>query len=369
MNITPFRRHLPDCPHTENPYHPRCGCPIYGRFVWKGEPTVFEGKKLAYQNKWGLDTRIWSEGGTKAEELAKRLEDFAAGIAPTTGKTVKDAVREWLEFRTKHGKGITKADLMGRKLLDWCQQNGILMLSAITTDGAMRFRTSLPFRTGDSGSLSVHWSVISGFFNWCVGMGYIEKSPIPDPKLFPQFAIEFDKPEVKVPTKKQIRAVLKAATGRIKLLLQLMHETGMALVDALLFDPTKLIDKTLIRGRRKKTGESFRVRISSGLAERLRKAGSPLFEGTYSKWREDCYKVFREAKVEMTPHGFRHYFISQWLAHGVRVEDVSDMVGTSPREIRKTYRHWIKEAEDRMDKVQREAWRRMGLDDNGNGGD
>jgi hypothetical protein len=42
------------------------------------------------------------------------------------------------------------------------------------------------------------------------------------------------------------------------------------------------------------------------------------------------------------------------------------MVGSSPNEIRKTYRHWIKEAEDRLDKVQREAWLKMGLDENGN---
>ena len=37
------------------------------------------------------------------------------------------------------------------------------------------------------------------------------------------------------------------------------------------------------------------------------------------------------------------------------LNDVADMVGTSSKEIRKTYRHWIKEAEDRLDEVQREA--------------
>lgn len=42
------------------------------------------------------------------------------------------------------------------------------------------------------------------------------------------------------------------------------------------------------------------------------------------------------------------------------------MVGTSEREIRKTYEHWIKEAEDRLDEVQRKAWIAQGLDENGN---
>ena len=93
--------------------------------------------------------------------------------------------------------------------------------------------------------------------------------------------------------------------------------------------------------------------------------GSPAFPGTYVKWREDLYKLFRQAGVKMTPHGFRHYRISEWLAAGIRVDDVADMVGTSPEEIRKTYRHWIKEAEDRLDEVQRQAWLAQGLDEKG----
>jgi hypothetical protein len=39
--------------------------------------------------------------------------------------------------------------------------------------------------------------------------------------------------------------------------------------------------------------------------------------------------------------------------------------GTSENEIRKTYEHWIKEAEDRLDEVQRQAWLAQGLDENG----
>jgi integrase len=94
--------------------------------------------------------------------------------------------------------------------------------------------------------------------------------------------------------------------------------------------------------------------------------GTPAFPDTYVKWREDVNKVIRQAGVKMTPHGFRHFRITEWLAAGVRVEDVADMVGTSPKEIRRTYRHWIKEAEDRLDEVQRQAWLAQGLEKNGN---
>jgi integrase len=76
--------------------------------------------------------------------------------------------------------------------------------------------------------------------------------------------------------------------------------------------------------------------------------------------------AFKEAKGKMTAHGFRHFFITQTLATGVSVEDVSHMVGTSPNEIRKTYRHFVKEATDRLDDVQVQSWIKQGLDADGN---
>ena len=305
-------------------YAPRCGCPLWFQFVWKNGKTVYDGKKLNYQNKWSAETRSWSEAQSKAKELEKNLQALAEGkTVSQKGVTVEDAIKEWLEFRSKNGLDNTKADLMGRKHIDWCEKNEILLLTAITTDRAIKFRMSLPFRTGDSSSLSVHWSVISGFFSWCVGMGYIDKSPIPNALQNPQFAIRYDKKEVVRPTKKQVEKVLGTAIGRVKVLCQLMQETGMALVDAQKFDPAKLEDGTLIRSNRTKTNERFRVRISQSLRKQLEALGSPAFPGTYREWRERCYKVFHDAGVKMTPHGFRHFRISQWLAQGVSVADVS----------------------------------------------
>jgi hypothetical protein len=248
--------------------------------------------------------------------------------------TVEAAVREWLTFRSKNGLTNTKPKFMGDKLVEWCKKNDVLLLSATTADQAIKFRMSLPFRTGDSSSLSVHWSVIGGFFNWAVGMGYIPANPIPNTRQNPQFRIRYEKQEVVPPTKKQVEKVLATATGRVKLLCELMGWTGMALVDAQKFgmsleDAQKfglskperrpvVEDGTLIRGRRTKTNERYRVRIgcSLALAEQLAALGSPAFPGAESLWRERLKKAFRDAGVKMTPHGYRHYRISKWLAQG-----------------------------------------------------
>jgi len=367
MDIIIYRRHSADCDQTADRYAPRCGCPLWFQFNWKRASTVLDGKKLKRgQNKWTANTRSWSEAQTNAKKLDKGLEDLLQGKTVRHGGTVEAAINEWQEFREKNGLTNTKPKLMGQKLIDWCEKNEILLLTAITTDRVMKFRMSLPFRTGDSSSLKVHWAVINGFFNWAQGMGYIDKNPIPTSRQNPQFAIRYDKKEVKPPTKEEIEKVLTTATGQVKLLAQLMRETAMALVDAQKFDSATLEDGTLIRSNRHKTHERFRVRISSSLAKQLEALGSPAFPGTYREWRERLYKVFREAGVKMTPHGFRHFRISEWLAQGVSVADVSKWVGTSEKEIRKTYEHWIKEVEDRLDEVQRQAWLAQGLDENGN---
>jgi integrase len=367
MDIIIYRRHSADCDQTADRYAPRCGCPLWFQFNWNRASTVLDGKKLKRgQNKWTANTRSWSEAQTNAKKLDKGLEDLLQGKTVRHGGTVEAAINEWQEFREKNGLTNTKPKLMGQKLIDWCEKNEILLLTAITTDRVMKFRMSLPFRTGDSSSLKVHWAVINGFFNWAQGMGYIDKNPIPTSRQNPQFAIRYDKKEVKPPTKEEIEKVLTTATGQVKLLAQLMRETAMALVDAQKFDSATLEDGTLIRSNRRKTHERFRVRISSSLAKQLEALGSPAFPGTYREWRERLYKVFREAGVKMTPHGFRHFRISEWLAQGVSVADVSKWVGTSEKEIRKTYEHWIKEVEDRLDEVQRQAWLAQGLDENGN---
>ncbi len=381
MAFTVWRRHNRDNCESTNRYDPRCGCPLHVEFVWKGDPGVFEGKKLNYQNKWSLETRSWSEAQSRVKDLEKRLKDFAEGKVVPKGMTVEAALKEWYKFRDQNALGNTKAKQMGSRLVAWCEENNILLLAAFTTDKAIKWRLTLPHRSGDSSSLSVHWSVISGFFSWAAGMGYIEKSPIPNPKTNPQFRIRFEKAEVKPPTKKQVEKILETATGPVRLLCQLMRETAMALVDAIKYAMTQedakkyglskperrpVIQGNLIRGNRTKTNERYRVRISESLAKQLEALRGPAFPGKYSQWREQVNKAIRDAEVKTTPHGFRHYRITEWLSSGVRVDDVANMVGTSPHEIRRTYVHWIKEAEDRLDEVLREAWLKMGLDENGN---
>jgi hypothetical protein len=148
MTFTVFRRHNRDNCDSTSRYEPRCGCPLWVQFVWKGTPGVFEGKKLAYQNKWSLETRSWSEAQSKVKELEKRLNDFAEGRVVPKGTTVEAALQEWYKFRDQNALGNTKAKQMGSKLVEWCEENNILLLAAFTTDKAIKWRLTLPHRSG-----------------------------------------------------------------------------------------------------------------------------------------------------------------------------------------------------------------------------
>jgi hypothetical protein len=383
MEIKIFRRHSADCPDKADRYAPRCGCPLWAEFNWNQSQTTLDGKKLRQgQNKWTLRTRTKAEALRHAAKLENDLEALLEG-RPVRQKPIpsRPPCRNGLRSGRRMDSPNTKAKFMGDKLAEWCKKNDVLLLSATTPHQAIKFRMSLPFRTGDSSSLSVHWSIIGGFFNWAVGMGYIPANPIPNTRRNPQFRIRYEKPEVVPPTKEQVEEVLATTTGRVKLLCELMRWTAMALVDAQKFGMSledaknlglskperrpMLESESLIRGRRTKTNERYRVRISRSLAEQLQGLGSPAFPGAVSLWRERVKKLFCDAGVKMTPHGFRHYRISEWLAQGFQPSDVSKWVGASEKEIRKTYEHWIQEAEDRLDSLQRQSWIAQGLDENG----
>jgi integrase len=145
-----------------------------------------------------------------------------------------------------------------------------------------------------------------------------------------------------------------------------MRWSGMAIGDAIFREKNKL-EGNLIRGNRRKTDERFRVRIPQWLANSLPSFTDDIdWKSPVHYWEKQLRQVFKDAGVKMTPHHFRHFRITELLSSGVRVEDVALMVGTSPQEIRKTYQHWIRETEERLDEQQKQEFLSQGLDENGN---
>ena len=135
MEITIYRRHWAGCKHKDDRYHPRCGCSLWFQFNWSGPNTTLDGNKLRRgQNKWSAETHIWSEAQTKAKRLNSDLDALLQGKPVRQNVTVKAAVDEWLEFRSKNGLTSAKGKRMADKLVAWCENNDVVLLTAITTE-------------------------------------------------------------------------------------------------------------------------------------------------------------------------------------------------------------------------------------------
>ncbi len=312
--------------------------------------------------------RNFSRACEGAEKLSGEVESGVTRI------TVEDAVNNWLAFRKQEGMNSEKAKLMSARLVKFCHDRKITLMSEITGAHLTALRATLPYKTTTSSSLKIHWSVLGGFFGWSVTAGYLTANPVP------KFRTKFRKPEVVPPTVAEVNRVL--TIEKTKLFAAVMRYNGMAIQDTATLKRSSLADGNLIIGNRAKTHELFRVRIPMWLAEEL--CARSCNDAEYFFWHrgDDGRKLkvtsivhyyrarltesFKAAGVDMTSHGFRHFFITQMLSTGTSVEDVSKMVGTSPNEIRKTYEHWIPAAMQRLDDVQRQAWLASGLDEDGN---
>jgi integrase len=366
-DVRVFSWHAKKCPHKDDRSYLKCQCSKW--LQWQQD-----GKTIQKSAK----TRSFAGVKAAAERQTRILRgEVIAAAAPKPGKslTIEQAVKDWLKFREKNGLGNSKSNLMGRRLSEWADAEGLGYLHELTSERVMTFRNSLPYKTHTSGSLKIHWSVMCSFFGWAHGMKLIAENPVPNTKLHPQFRIKYKAPEVIVPTAQQVEQALASAKDDLhRLFLLTMRWSGMAIRDTATLSRTQLTDGNLIKSNRSKTKERFRVRVPQWVADQLLKLPGDYFfwDGLCSahsithRWEMQIRPALKSVGEKMSPHKFRHFFISEQLAAGMPVDAVSLMVGTSPQEIRKTYQHWIREAEDRQDALQAEVWKKQGLDSNGN---
>jgi integrase len=352
-----YRRHSIDCPYKKNNSHLKCDCAVWIQFQRGGKQIRESAKTRDLETALALVKRVEKELSGEVSEPKK------------AGLTVREAIELWKTSRAQDGFKNTKSDFMGGKLVRFCDERGITLLSEITKADLSTFKGTLPFKSKNSNSLRAHVAVVGGLFSWATEAGHLTANPFPDFKLkFEPLVLD----PSDLPTAAQIAKVL--SVEKTRLIASLQRHSGMAIVDAVMLKRSALNGIT-ITSKRHKTHKPFRVNIPLDLANELR--AQPFKEyffhdGTMQpmsltgNYRKALWETCEQVGVEMRTHTFRHFFITERLAMGVVPEDVSLMVGTSANEIRKTYRHFVQEHNDRLDDVQRKVWAKMGLDANGN---
>jgi hypothetical protein len=152
--IRVYSRHSAGC--NRNSAHLKCDCPKWLQYQIAGK-----------QVRESAGTRSFAQALIVAEKKAKELFGEVAPIVPAK-VTVEQAVHAWLAFRAQEGMNSEKAKLMSGRLLAFCKEHELAFLGSITGAYLTALRATLPYKTTTSSSLKIHWSVLGGFFTWCV---------------------------------------------------------------------------------------------------------------------------------------------------------------------------------------------------------
>lgn len=379
-SLTLYVRHRASCPEkSDNNGTVKCDCLRWMQFK--------DGSRES--------THHWT--WAKAEEVAKKKAAEIEGV-PNVSPTkfgpysVEKAIDEWIAERERDGiRNNAKAKHLTAKLLYWCQRNGIEFLHQIQKQALRTWRTEeWAYRTGNSNSLKVHWSVLNSFFNWCVESDLIEMNPCPKRKgkITPQDVVpltpeQMDALEGAV-EKMRTQGWTDVRRLMMRALILVMRWSGMAIGDAVHLERTTHgtlhLEGHTIYGKRSKTDKRFSVPIPEWVVNLVKML--PLTHPRYFFWhrRRDGLElksmvnrygdwfgdVFKVAGIKGHSHQLRHSFATYHLSRGVPVERVAEWMGDSPAEVLRTYGHWIPERQELSEQAMRDSWAVMGLDEVGN---
>jgi integrase len=285
-----------------------------------------------------------------------------------TTLTVQKATDDFLTDAKNHLEASTQKQyrILFDKLNGFCKQHGYVFLKQMGVVQVREFRNSWTYapRTAvkNLGSLK-------RFFTWCVENGWLETSPakpLKPPKLEPTDVIPF--------TEEQVSKILKACDtypgpnqARLRILTDLMLQTGLAIGDATMLTKTKVGKNGngwYVELRRAKTGTAVSCPIPDELANRFHALDNehPFWTGKSdlhhltANWRKIYVRVFKTAGVDGHPHQFRHTLAKRLLVAGVPVGHVATVLGNTETICRKHYSKWIPERQEALEKAIRSTW-------------
>ena len=358
--ITIFVRHAADCKYAGDEFSKRCTCRKHFRWSKDG---------VQYRKQAG--TRSWTE----AEEVKRKLEDGWAGRVPETASTptLREAVSTFSANKEAQGvkpKVRAAYALELERLVRFSEGRAIfLVVQALTLENLTAFRATWTTIYPSTNTRVLAQKRINHFLKFCYNAGWINRVP----KLS---TIKVTEPETQPLTEAEYNRLLKHATGKTRVLIQLMRWSGLAIRDASTLKRSDLhVEKGVnkIVRKRTKTGTPLYIPIPPDVAAELKATlnGNP----EYVFWEETTATedvqagnmgsrvsaVFEAAGVTsegtLVSHRLRATFAVDLLTKGVPLEHVSKLLGhTSVTTTEKHYAKWVKGRQDLLDTLVSKTW-------------
>ncbi len=312
------------------------------------------------------DTRSWEKAEDKRRQLEEEAEERAAAIrtgeAPSRASkpiTVKDAVKRFLASKRNENLADSTLDklktIFEKQFLAWATSAGFEHLAEITTADLEAFRDT--WTDGPLAKKKKQERLI-GFFYYGMRLGWIKSNPAallgriraegPPTDYFPKSEFDLIVDSTYIYQPKGWLECRNQAT-RLRILILLMHWSGLAIRDAVTLERRRLNDKDELFLYRAKTGNPVYVPLPHDVAEALRNIppgpspnpryffwsgnGSP--KSVVGNWQRSFRRLFTIANIRRDdgspkrchPHMFRDTFAVEMLLAGVPLEQVSILLG------------------------------------------
>jgi site-specific recombinase XerD len=385
--ITIYRRHSSDCPHWEDRFHKRCGCPLWAQYQFQGR-----------QVKTSLKTRSWGVADKKVRKLQNELDAIASGELlkkKSDPVTLESAIETYLRHigdpkQGRKPKSLVKPKRMMDLLREFCgkQNPPVIMLGHITPMLLEDWRSTWKFKA-DSSSPRIHDHVARAFFKWATNMELISKNPyvnLPkyskhDPQTLPLTPEEMNRILAAV---NEVEKLTPTDRYNVRGLILCQRWSGLSIIDALMLPRTNMHKDNSLQLRRMKTGESVITALPPSVAEHMRMMSNG--HAAYFFWdgkeRHDCLSaryskmlrtVFDAAGINRDidgmalSHRFRDTFAVEFLTAGGRMEDLSMLLGhTNIQTTQDHYSAWVPKRRERLRKIAEESFKLqepVGLED------
>jgi site-specific recombinase XerD len=364
VTVSVWVRHDADCTRKdEGPGFKGCRC-------WK---QLYEHRS---RRRYAANTRSW----TKAEEKARAKEKELRGDepAPVEGLTIRDAVNAYVAY--ERGRNLSKAQTgkinrwIGKRLLDYCDREGLSRLHQITREHFSNFRSEWKVGPGTKNKVRMYFST---FFRYCIESDWCKHNPAKQVKK-----VKEPPPEVKFFDDAQYELLLMASKSyadgvvnsdawraRLHAMLRLLRWSGLRISDAVTLDSSHLKGNRIVK-RMIKTGHWVNVLIPPDVAAEVRALGGPRYFGDFvgdletvtKDWWDRISKLAGKCGVKATPKMFRHTFAVRFLeAHG-RIEDLQKALGhKSLATTQRYYAQWSQGQQDNLDHALEQQWAKQGL--------
>jgi integrase/recombinase XerD len=406
MALQLYRRHTSKCiakrPRWDRSYR-RCKCPIHAEGTLRIDGFIRRGTSETDWDRAEQVRRKWEAAGT--------LEYDATGFggAPSLAEpeaesriSIVAAVRAYLS--DAQARNLSEATLYKLKIIfekqffSWCAHKGYRFLIQVDLDSLREFR-----ETWKDAPLarSKKQARLIGFFYFCVRSGWLIQNPAlllgkikvvqkPTGYFEPQqYSAVIDATYCYRDTRFEQGDGIQVGGARIRTLTELMRWTGLRIRDAVTLERIRLSQDPLDGTERimlyqAKTGEPVYCPIPPHLAELLRSvppgplpnpkyffwSGNGLPKSAVANWQRSYRKLFAIADLREPdgqpkrshPHIFRDTFAVESLVAGMRVEEVSMLLGhRSVRVTEKHYLPWVRARQTNLTESAKMAWVKQGI--------